>query len=364
MDQQALDFLEQLMNLPSPSGFEQPAAKLWREYVNKITIMDPPLYLNVPVYGDTYGNSIANLEYQFPRGGGRTIMLCGHIDEVGFMVSHITEHGYVYLTAIGGVDPAIVAAQRVVIHGRNGPICGVFGKTAIHLLDKESKETPKLHQMFVDIGAKDKEDALKVVSVGDPAVFDVGFKKMPNNRAIGRGFDDRVGAWCVAETLRSLACSRTLKNRVVGAATVQEENGMFGAEMSAFSVKPNIAIAIDVTHATDSPGISKERCGDVKLGSGPSIGIGSVANPKMNALLIEVAEKNNIPLQREARPRRSGTDADAVFKMLGGIPTAVVSIPNRYMHTPVEMVCLDDLDNVVSLLTGFCEAVDGHDFVV
>jgi endoglucanase len=231
-------------------------------------------------------------------------------------------------------------------------------------MDKESKEIPKLHQMFVDIGAKDKEDALKFVAVGDPAVFDISFKQLPNNRAVGRGFDDRVGAWCVAETLRKLARSQTITSLVYGVATVQEENGMFGAEIGAYNVKPEVAIAIDVTHATDSPGISKERCGEVKLGAGPSIGIGSVANPKLNALLIELAEKKQIPLQREARPRRSGTDADAIFRMLGGIPTANVSIPNRYMHTPVEMVCLDDLDNAVSLLTELCEVVDGHDFVV
>lgn len=361
MDQQALDFLERLMNAPSPSGFEQPAAKLWREYVGNIVMNQAP-YLPVRVYGDTYGNSVACMDRG--TGYGRRIMLCGHIDEVGFMVNHISEAGYIYLSAIGGVDPAIVAAQRIVIHGKNGPVCGVFGKTAIHLMDKESKEAPKLHQMFVDIGAKDKEDALKLVSVGDPAVFDISFKQLPNNRAVGRGFDDRVGAWCVAETLRKLGRSQTAKNLVYGVATVQEENGMFGAEISAFNVKPEVAIAIDVTHATDSPGISKERCGEIKLGTGPSIGIGSVANPKLNALLVDLAEKKQIPLQREARPRRSGTDADAIFRMLGGVPTANVSIPNRYMHTPVEMVCLDDLDNAVSLLTELCEAIDGHDFVV
>ena len=339
MEKSSYEFLKQLINTPSPSGFEQNATKIWRDYVGRAFYMS-----------DSYGGSYARVgNCYYP-----TILLSGHIDEVGFMVNYINDNGFVYVDAIGGVEAIIATAKRVVIHNKRGPVKGVFGKTAIHLVDKEENKAPKLYQMFIDIGAKNKEDALKLISVGDPITFDVSFEEFPNNRIVGRGFDDKVGAWCVAEVIKELSFKTHDEREVFGVATIQEENGIYGARIAVEKVKPTVAIAIDVTHATDSPGISKEQHGDVKLGFGPSINIGSTSHLKLNEMLIEIAEKNNIPLQIEASPRRSGTDADEFFRARGGIPTANVSIPNRYMHSPVEMVCLDDLENTVKLLKQFC----------
>lgn len=339
MDKASYDFLKQLINTPSPSGFEERAAEIWKEYIGLM------FYEN-----DPYGGSYARIGHpNYP-----IVMLSGHIDEVGFMVNYVNSDGFVYVDMIGGVDPSVAVAKRVTIHNKNGPVKGIFGKTAIHLSDKEDKN-PKLHQMFIDIGAKNREDAYKLVSIGDPVTFDVNFEEYPNNRIIGRGLDDRIGAWCVAETLKRLFYnSDNLKCLVVGVATIQEENGIYGARIAVEKVKPDMAIAIDVTHATDSPGISKEKCGDVKLGNGPSINIGSTSHKKLNSVLIDMAENNRIPLQLEASPRRSGTDADEFFRARGGIPTANISVPNRYMHTPVEMISLDDLENTVNLLVNFC----------
>lgn len=339
MNQKSYDFLKQLINTPSPSGFEDAAAKLWRDYVGSYT---------ADVYGGSY-SMVGPIKTLSP-----TIMLSGHIDEVGFMVNYINGDGFVYVDMIGGVDPLVATAKPVVIHNKRGPVKGVFGKTAIHLMDRDEKPL-KLHQMFIDIGARDKEDALKYVSVGDPITFDVQFEEYPNNLIVGRGLDDRIGAWCVAEVLVALKeIEPHLSCFVFGVATIQEENGIYGARIGIEKVKPDVAIAIDVTHATDSPGISKERCGEVRLGEGPSINIGSTSHPKLNEMLIETAEQNRIPLQREASPRRSGTDADEFFRARGGVPTCNLSIPNRYMHTPVEMISLDDLENAVKLLTEFC----------
>ncbi|MFA5048267.1 MAG: M42 family metallopeptidase [Patescibacteria group bacterium] len=347
MEQKSLDFLKQLINTPSPSGFEDAAAKVWRDYLGDAVY-------DTDVYCGSY--AVAGF-FHYP-----TIMLSGHIDEVGFMVNYINSDGFVYVDMIGGVDPTVAVAKRVTIHNKNGPISGVFGKTAIHLLDKEDKAA-KLHQMFIDIGAKNKADALKMISIGDPITFDVSFEEYPNNLIVGRGLDDRIGAWCVAEAITKLREQRAdLKCHVIGAATIQEENGIYGAKIAVEKVKPDIAIAIDVTHATDSPGISKEKCGDVRLGDGPSVNIGSTSHPKLNQMLIDTAERNNIPLQMEASPRRSGTDADECFRARGGIPTANISVPNRYMHTPVEMISLDDLENTVKLLVKFCLEYQNVDF--
>lgn len=345
MEEKSLEFLKKLINTPSPSGFESAASEVWQDY----------LRIDYLPWKDAYGNTYARLMGNWQ---GPTVMLSGHIDEVGFMVNYINSNGYVYVSAIGGVDQSIAVAQRVMIHNKNGPIRGVFGKTAIHLLDSEDSKTPKLHQMFVDIGAKDKEDAMKMISVGDPITFEAGFEMFPNNRIIGRGLDDRMGAWCVAETLKRLKNKKIMAKDIYGVATIQEENGIYGATMAVETVKPHIAIAIDVTHATDSPGISNERCGDIELGEGPTINIGSTSHPKVNEKLISIAEKNRIPLQTEASPRRSGTDADRIFLARGGIPTSTLSTPCRYMHTPVEMISLDDLENTVKLLVEFCIECD------
>lgn len=347
MNNKSKDFLKQLINTPSPSGFEDAAAKVWRDYLGDAVY-------DTDVYCGSYAR--AGL-FHFP-----TIMLSGHIDEVGFMVNYINSDGFIYVDMIGGVDPTVAVAKQVIIHGKKGPVKGVFGKTAIHLHDKEDK-APKIHQMFIDIGAKNKADTFEMVSIGDPVTFDVSYEEYPNNQIVGRGLDDRMGAWCVAEVISELRKQQVdMKCHVIGVATIQEENGIYGAKIAIEKVKPDIAIAIDVTHATDSPGISKEKCGDVMLGSGPSINIGSTSHPKLNQMLIDTAKRNNISLQTEARPRRSGTDADEFFRARGGIKCCNISIPCRYMHTPCEMVNIDDAKNVVNILEKLCLTIDENSF--
>lgn len=357
-DSFALDFLKELLDTPSPSGFEEKAGEIWREYVSQNQF--------TTVGRDVYNNSIAEMSPIRNSGNGlltpssQKIMLCGHIDEVGMMIHYINDEGFLYVSQIGGIDPIITPAQRVVVHNKNGPIEGVIGRRPVHLEDPDEDDDVKMHTIFIDIGANDKDDALTLVSVGDPVTFDAPFQQLANNRVVARGLDDRMGAWVVAETMRRLADREEFRVPVVGVASVQEENGAYGATMVAKRVRPSVAIAIDVTHVTDVPDISKERHGECKLGGGPVLSIGSVSHKKVNLLLEKAAEESRIPIQKQISPRWTGTDADAIFIEGGGIPTGLVSVPNRYMHTPVEMIQLDDLDHTVELLVRWCELIDDN----
>jgi len=344
MNDISFDFLRDLLGTASPSGFEEEASSIWRSYLKDFELKV-----------DTYGNSIATLRPGTPHVNNK-IMLCGHIDEIGMMIHYINDEGFIYVSKIGGFDPLITLAQNIVIHNKNGPICGVIGRKPIHLMDEDEEEI-KLHTIFIDIGAVDKEDALSMVSVGDPITFDSPFVELVNNKIVARGLDDRMGAWVVAETLKRLKERSLFKVPIVGVATVQEENGTYGGSMVAKSVNPSVAIAIDVTHATDVPNISKEKHGDCKLGGGPVLSIGSVSHKKVNSSLEKVAEENRIEIQKQISPRWSGTDADAIFSESGGIPTALVSVPNRNMHSPVEMINLLDLEASVDLLVKWCESI-------
>jgi putative aminopeptidase FrvX len=227
----------------------------------------------------------------------------------------------------------------------------------------DEKKTPKIHEMWIDIGARNKKEALKRVAVGDPIVFDLGFWKLDGRFAVARGFDDKMGAFAVAEALRMLTKDKNLKAEVHGVASVQEEISFAGALTSAFSIDPRVAIAVDVGNATDTPGVSKERFGEIRLGEGPIIGLGSSVSPAVEDMLKKVADKNKIPWQAAAAPRWTGTDADAIFKSRGGVACGLVSVPNRYMHTPVEVIHLDDLENSARLMAAFSSAVtDRMDF--
>lgn len=343
MREESLKFLEGLVNTPSPSGFEERAAEVWRKYVEPFADS---------MRGDALGNSIATVN----KGGAPRIMLCGHLDEVGMMVHHISDEGFLHVSAIGGLDAAVALGQRIVVHNKNGPVYGVMSRAAVHLLE-DDEEVPKLYEISVDIGAVDKEDAQKLVAVGDPITYDLRFRQLRNDRVVARGFDDRAGAWAVAEALRMLSESDQLTAEVVGVATVGEENGFYGAYASSYSVDPVAALVTDLTHTTDAPHSSKERHGDTQLGKGPVMAIGSITNRKVRELLVQVAEEQRISLQREACPKWSGTDADAVFVSRSGVATGLVSIPNRYMHTPVEIIHLEDLENTAKLLAAWCEAV-------
>jgi endoglucanase len=346
MESKSLNFLKELCNAPSPSGFEGPALELWKDYVSSAGI---PL-----MKGDVYGSAVGSL-----TNGSPIILLSGHIDEVGFMVNYINDEGFIYFNSIGYVDPSIVAAKRVKIFNKKGPVYGVVGRKATHMMtEDEQAEDLKMYDMWIDIGAIDKEDALKMISVGDPIIFEAEYRELMNNCVVGRGFDDRMGAWCVAETLVRLNERGNLKATVSGLASIQEENGAYGATMSAYNISPNLAVIIDGTHGTDFPDVSKERHGDVKLGKGPVISIGSVAHPALKDFLLELAEESRIEVQTESMPKWSGTDADVISLSKGGVACANLSVPMRYMHTPAEVMSLDDLENAVNLLVSFCEKMD------
>jgi endoglucanase len=248
--------------------------------------------------------------------------------------------------------------MRVVIHSAKGPVKGVVGRVAIHMMEKEDeKKGIKMHELWIDIGAATKSEALKRVSIGDPIVFDVGFEIIAGKMAAARGFDDKMGAFAVAEALRMLSRKKKLKAAIYGVSSVQEEISFAGAKTSAFSINPDVSIAVDVGNATDTPGTSKEKFGQVTLGKGPMIHMGSSVSPGVADLLKKVARKRKIGFQDSASPRWTGTDADAVFSSRGGVACGLVSVPNRYMHTPVEMIHLGDLERCARLMAAFCEEV-------
>jgi putative aminopeptidase FrvX len=351
LDKRSLDFLQRFVDTPSPSGFERPAQQVWRDYVSGFADR---------VDSDVQGNSIGVVN----EGGHPKIMLIGHCDEVGFMVRYVNDMGFVYFGSIGGVDANIVPAQRVVINSAKGRVKGVVGRTAIHMQEKEDeKKGLKMHEIWIDIGAANKRDALKRLSIGDPIVFDAGFEVISGKMAAARGFDDKMGAFAVAEALRLLSRKKKLKAAVYGVASVQEEISFAGARTSAFSLNPDVCIAVDVGNATDTPGTSKEKFGEITLGKGPMIHTGSSVSPGVAELLKRVAGKRKIAYQDSASPRWTGTDADVVFSTRGGVACGLVSIPNRYMHTPVEMIHLGDLERGFRLMAAFCEEVaPGTDF--
>lgn len=339
--QDSLDFLQRFVDTPSPSGFERPAQEIWRQYVAGFADK---------VESDVQGNSIGIIN----EGGSPRVMLIGHCDEIGFMVNYVNDRGFIYFSRIGGIDPNIIPAKRVVIHTKKGPVKGVVGRVAIHMMDKEDeKKGIKVHELWIDIGARNKKEALKRVSIGDPIVFDCGFEMLSGKLAVARGFDDKMGAFAVAEALRLLSKKKRIKAAVYGVASVQEEISFAGATTSAFHIKPDVAIAVDVGQATDTPGVSKERYGEFKLGGGPIIDRGSSVSPAVEEMLKQVATKSKIPFQASAAPRFTGTDADAVFTSRGGVACGLVSVPNRYMHTPVEVIHLGDLEHCAKLMAAF-----------
>ncbi len=345
MKKDALHFFETLINTPSPSGFELAAQRVWAGYVKPHCDS---------FRTDSYGNAFARLgdENAKPH-----IVLAGHIDELGFMVSHIGDEGFLFVQGIGGIDRALFRGQRVHVHGAKGVIEGVTGSLAIHLQESDDrKKVPDLHEMYVDIGAKSKEDAKKLVRVGDAITYADGFTNLQNGRVAARGCDNRIGVWSAGEALRQLAEKRP-KVCVTAVSTVQEENGLYGATMAGYSTKPDVALVVDVTHGTDIPNCSKPKHGDVRLGLGPVISFGSSNHPIVVQRLLDVAAQEGIPVQREANPRHTGTDADAFFLQRGGVPTASLGLPNRYMHSPVEVIDLADLEAMAKLLAAFCRSV-------
>ena len=350
MTKKSLMFLKTLVEAPSPSGFEQPAQKVWRENVGPYADR---------IETDMHGNCIGVKNEE----GGPRVLLAGHCDELGFMVQYITDEGFIYFRTIGGFDVGIIPGRRVAIHTTQGPVFGVTGKKAVHVMtDEERRKQVKVHDLWIDIGAKDKKETESLVSIGDPITYTVGFEKLRRNLAVSRGFDDKAGSFAVGEVLRMLS-GKTFKAAVYAVSTVQEEVGLRGARTSAFGIHPKVGVAVDVTHATDHPDIDKKRVGDIKLGAGPVISRGANINPVVERMLIQTAEEEKIPYQIEGAPGGTGTDANAIQLTRAGVATGLVSIPLRYMHTSVETLSLKDLKNVSRLLAAFVLKVDeGVDF--
>ena len=343
MNKASLDFLKALLETPSPSGYEQPAAKLWRRYVEGSVD---------ELVADVHGNSIAILnpkaEFKF--------MLTGHIDEIGLTLMHIDDKGYIYTAPIGGVDPALLVGQRVSIVTNKGSVLGVIGRKAIHQMQPdERKKGVEMDNIWIDIGASNKKEAKKRVQIGDPVVIDVECRTLYGDKIVSRATDDKAGAFVVAEVMKALT-KRKLNICVIGVATVQEEVGLRGAITSAYRVHPQAGIAVDVTFASDHPDTDPKKTGEVKLGKGPVLHRGPNINPVMERELFNIAKARKIPCQLTAEPRPSGTDANAIQLCRGGAATGIVSIPNRYMHTPVEVISIKDVDYCVKLLTEFLAA--------
>jgi len=343
MRKESLEFLKTLLTTPSPSGFESPGQRIWCDYAR--TCADE-------VRTDAYGNAVAILN---PAGDPK-IMLDGHIDELGLMVKHIGDNGFIYFQQIGGVDAALLRTKRVDIHSARGVVRGVIGATAIHLKERgKDRKEPKIHECWIDIGAKDGKAARRRVAVGDPIAFVDDFEMLDGNVAVARAFDDRAGAWAVIEALRIAAADGGKLNCAVYAcSSIQEEVGCVGAAMNTVNVKPDAAVVMEVTHATDTPGIEAKRHGEIKLGDGPTVSIGRENHPVLVKRIRDVAKKKKIKLQTEAFSLAGGTDAMVIHKAEGGVPSAVIGVPNRYMHTTVEMLDLRDLDRAARLVAAFC----------
>lgn len=340
---ESLEFLKKLLTTPSPSGFEREGQRVWLDYVSK--------YAD-ETRTDTYGSALGIINPKAPT----RVMIVGHADEIGLMVNHIDDKGFVYVVSIGGIDPQVVPGKRLVIHAKKGRVRGITGATAIHLRDRDADAKPrKLHELFVDIGASSRKEAEKRVQIGDPITFVDDFELINENVAIARALDNRIGTFVAAETLRLIRESKkTPACAVYAASCVQEEIGLRGSHMMTMQVKPDIGLVVDVGHATDSPGIDHRQHGQAKLGGGPLLSIGGPTLPEVNAELERIAKARKIPLQRSATPGASGTDTDMVFKVAGGAACALVSLPIRYMHTTVEMTDLRDLERIAKLFAEFC----------
>ncbi|MCH8475393.1 MAG: M42 family metallopeptidase [Opitutales bacterium] len=338
-------FLTDLLAARAPSGFEMETQKVFDKYVQKAA---------KTYHRDALGNRIATIGEK----GEPTLMLAGHIDELGLIINYIDKKGFLHFDTIGGHDRIMIPGRRVMIQTRQGTILGVTGKRAIHLMAANEREKlPKIHEMWIDIGAKDKEEAEKLVSIGDVATYDHGFSMLRGSIGVSRAFDDKAGAYVVGESLIRLAKEKKLTSKIVSVATTQEEIGTRGATISAYGVRPDLAIAVDVGHATDHPDSDHRKTGSFTLGGGPIICRGPNINPFMFERLLEIAEKEKIPHQIEADPRPTGTDARAIQMAGPGVATALLSIPLRYMHTPSEVVDLEDIEQTIRLIVGFAKSL-------
>jgi endoglucanase len=337
------DVLRRLLAAPGPSGYEQPAAAVFREAAAAFA----------EVTHDTVGSTVARVA---GTAAGPSLAIVGHIDEIGLIVHHIDDDGFLWFTGVGGWDPMILVGQRVQIATRGGAIGGIVGKRPIHLLrEDDRKQVPKLSDLHIDIGAKDGDEARGLVRIGDVAVIDVEPVELPNDRVASRSMDNRVGCFVAYEAARLVAEGGGAPGDVFACAVAQEEITFGGARTTAYSLAPDLAIAVDVTFETTPPGHDEKELGRHRFGSGPVLTRGSTLDPQLYELLHETAEAEKIPFTVSASARSTGTDADAFHIARAGIPTSVVSVPLRYMHSPVELVQLDDIANAAKLIAAFAK---------
>jgi putative aminopeptidase FrvX len=333
--------LQTLLTTPGPSGHERDVAAAWREAASAFA----------DVSADALGSSIARVK---GTADGPLLAIVGHVDEIGLHVSHVDDDGFLRFGAVGGWDPIVLVGQRVTLLTREGPIPGVIGKKPIHLMkDEDRKRVPELKELHIDIGAKDGDDARAMVRIGDVAVIAGEPQELPHGRIVSRALDNRIGCYVALEAARLVAKAGGAAGDVAAVAAVQEEITFAGSRTTAFSLAPDLAVAVDVTFATDQPGVELGELTRHPLGSGPSLTRGATIHPRVFELLHEAAEAEGIPFTVASAGRGTGTDADAIHLARAGIPTALVSVPLRYMHSPVELCQLDDVEHAARLIAAF-----------
>ena len=345
-------FLFDLLRTPSPTGYEAPGQRLWATRAQEVSDA---------VDSDAYGSAWATARGS--SDAAPTVLLEAHADEIGFAIKYVTDDGFLRVDRIGGSDHAIARARRVMFLGSKGPVAGILGNTAIHLRDRDKDEkSPKMEELFVDVGASSRDEVADLgLRVGHPAVYAAAAEMLTESRITGRALDNRLGGFVLTQVLAALKAGAQPTATTVALNAVQEEIGGNGAKMATYAIAPDVAVVLDVTHATDSPGIEKAKHGEVVLGGGPTVTHGTVNHPAVVARLVEVAEAEGIDLQHESSSRYSGTDTDVVFTTKAGIPAALVSIPMRYMHSTVETVDLGDVEATVRLLEAFVRSVQADD---
>lgn len=352
LDSRAHDYLKTLVTTPRPSGYEQPVQQVVRDYLSPIADS---------IHTDVHGNVTAVLRPQ----ASRRIMFAGHCDQIGMLVTYIDENGFIYAETIGGWDPQQLIGQRMTIWTAAGPIAAVIARKPIHLLtDAERRQVVKLPELWLDIGAKSMQQAKEMVAIGDPITLQLGYQQMLNQLANSPGMDNATGLWVVSEALRRVAEWDEGVWGVHAASTVQEEIGLRGAKTAAHRIDPDVAIAVDVTHATDCPTIDKNQKGDIRLGAGPVIFRGPNMNPHVVQRLIDLCQQHEIPYQLAAVGRATPNDANSLQINRDGVAVGLVSIPNRYMHSAVETISLDDIDHAATLLARFAVSLQEDDSFV
>ena len=350
MREESLAFLKRLLDAPGPSGFEARVAQVWRAeaegFCDEIT-------------HDVVGNSFAWVKSAAPE-HAPTVVLMGHIDEIGFLITHIDPEGFLWFAPLGGWDDQVVVGQRIRILGRQRDVIGVIGKKASHLLKEEDRNKPtKLDELWIDIGAADFGEAHHLVEVGDPAVIDSQFIQLTDDRCISRSMDNRVGSFVALEAARILASERC-NAHVCAIASVTEEITFGGAYTAAFAVPSTVGIAIDLTHPTDYPGADKKRDHDARVGGGPVLTRGATLNDAVFYGLCDAAKSLNVPFTIQATGGSSGTDADPMVRTGPGTATGLISVPGRYMHSPNELVSLRDIEQAFRVLAAFVKTIDGN----